>query len=175
MVADKNTPIPGGTGNFGSLGDPSLDGGQIAFTGRDVPGYSRGLYMAAGSVVSVIADQSTPVPGGTGNFGLFGDPSLDGGNVAFEGRDAGGYQIGLFVRYDGVLLQVVGLGDMLDGKTIRLLSMGQEALSGNQLAFRAIFSDDSQGIFIATIPEPSTGLLLSMGCALLGFTRRRHC
>jgi hypothetical protein len=33
VVADRNTPIPGGTGNFSSIGVPTLDGGTVAFDG----------------------------------------------------------------------------------------------------------------------------------------------
>ena len=33
VIADLNTPIPGGSGNFTSFGSTSLDGGNVAFRG----------------------------------------------------------------------------------------------------------------------------------------------
>lgn len=86
--------------------------------------------------------------------------SHDGGNTAFTGA------FSLFVDFDGMLLEVVTGSDVLDGRTIEFVSIGREALSGNRVAFRAHFTDFTEGIYIATIPEPSTALLV--GFALVG-------
>ncbi len=43
IVADTNTPIPGGAGNFvGFRRDPSIDSGNIAFAGGDTTGSALG-------------------------------------------------------------------------------------------------------------------------------------
>jgi hypothetical protein len=42
------------------------------------------------------------------------------------------------------------------------LNFTNEALDGNQFAFRANFSDGSSGIYLATIPEPATLPLLAV-------------
>jgi hypothetical protein len=45
----------------------------------------RGIYTCAQGVLEVVANQNTPIPGGNGNFSLFGIPSIDNGYVAFIG------------------------------------------------------------------------------------------
>ncbi len=111
------------------------------------------------------------LPGGSGNFGGFSDPSISGGDVAFLGGPIRGEVVGIFIEMNGVLEKVIGVSDILDGKTIAQLFMGREALSGNQLAFRASFTNGGgNGIFIATVPEPSTALLIGCGlCVLVGW------
>lgn len=53
--------------------------------------------------------------------------------------------------------------------------MGREGLSGNQLAFRVNFTNGDQGIYIATIPEPSTAMLMGYGlCVLAGLKRHKR-
>ena len=44
-----------------------------------------------------------------------------------------------------------GNGDILDGKTIWLLSSGHQALSGNELVFAVFFTDYSAGVFVAEV------------------------
>lgn len=147
VVVDEDTPIPGGTGNFSSeLAYPSLDEGDIAFRHG-----SRGIYLVTESGVEVIADTDTPVPEGSGNFGLFDPPSLDRGNVAFRG--IGSYN-GIYVRMGGSILKIIDPTDQLDGKTPAVFSCGEEALSGNQVAFYVSFSEDgSKGVYVATIAD----------------------
>lgn len=173
VIADRNTPIPGGTGTFEYLNSPSLSDESVAFSGgifdqdtsgRNVP-VGRGIYTSTGGVLNVIADTSTPIPDGTGIFEAFTTPSLDNGSVAFLGYeglldpDALEYeQRGIYTNLDSVLVEVIAKGDILDGKTVDDLVFDSEGLSGNQIAFTAVFEDDSQGIYIATVPEPSSVL-----------------
>lgn len=86
-VADTSTPIPGGSGNFGAfIGVPSISGGNVAFDGSvGSDGFMPGIYSNIGGSLNVVADEATPIPGGSGNFGNFGDLSISGGNVAFLG------------------------------------------------------------------------------------------
>ena len=65
VIADKNTAIPGGSGNFTSFYHPSLDGGNVAFQGTG-SGQS-GIYTDIGGL-GVVADLNTAIPGGSGNF-----------------------------------------------------------------------------------------------------------
>ncbi|MGZ4956133.1 MAG: DUF7453 family protein [Methylobacter sp.] len=154
VVVDINTPIPGGTGNFANFGKPSLYGNKVAFRGsdsNDLPGiYTGGI----GAALNLIADASTPIPGGTGTFTNFGDPSLSGNWVAFFGASSNGGG-GIYVDQEDVkhnpLQKVIDTSDVLDDKTITGLSFGKEGLSRNQLAFIASFSDGSSGIYKAEI------------------------
>ena len=62
-IVDTNTPIPGGTGNFPSLGVvPFLDAGTVVFSGP----FSLGIYSDIGGTLNVVVDTNTPAPGGTG-------------------------------------------------------------------------------------------------------------
>ena len=74
VVANLNTPIPGGTGNFTNLGsnfdNPSIDGGVVAFHGTGTG--QQGIYSKVGGTLGAVADLNTPIPGGTGNFTGFG-------------------------------------------------------------------------------------------------------
>ena len=55
VVADTNTAIPSGVGNFTGFQTPSLSNGSVAFTGFGSSGLS-GIYTnAGGSLVTVVA------------------------------------------------------------------------------------------------------------------------
>ena len=164
VVADTNTVIPGGTGNFDNFNNPSLSNGSVAFVGYKDS--QQGIYMNNTGVISVIADTSTPIPGGTGNFTSFfncsrsflnnrcGTLSLNNGNIAFQGNGTADFQ-GIYTTLGGVLTKVIDTNDSLDDLAISSLSFGREGLSGNQIAFDAIFSDGSQAIYIATLNQTS--------------------
>ena len=98
-----------------------------------------------------IADTSTAIPGGTGNFTSFGDVSLSATDVAFLGFGATGQQ-GIYDMTGGSLVKVVDLNDILDGRSITGLSLSRTGLSGDPIAFQATFADGSQGIFIWSLP-----------------------
>jgi len=161
-VADSSTPVPGGSGNFAGFNfEPSLDRGNVAFQGSGSSFGQQGIYTDIGGL-GVVADTSTAIPGGSGNFVSTNRPSLDGGDVAFKGFGSIGTSgdHGIYTDIGGSLMKVVDLSDMLDGKTLSFLSSGGEALSGNQIAFFAQFTDGSKGIYVATaVPEPSAETL----------------
>jgi hypothetical protein len=62
-VADRNTPIPDGTGTFTELAEPVLSGGKVAFRAVGSSGQA-GIYSFAGTGLSRVADRNIPVPGG---------------------------------------------------------------------------------------------------------------
>ena len=175
-VADTDTAIPGGTGNFEDFGTPSIGGGEVAFRGRgSFP--QQGVYTDVSGSLRVVADLNTAIPGGTGNFDIFTNPSIDGGDVAFSGFGFGSgsdFEGGLYVEVGGMLFEVIAAGDTLDGKTVEAVLSGEESLSGDQVAFFAGFTDGTEGVFIATIPEPSTAALMALGLVGLAARRRRR-
>jgi hypothetical protein len=57
VVADRNTPIPGGSGTFINFESASLHQGNVAFVSATPPG----IYLYDGSTLRVIADTSTPI------------------------------------------------------------------------------------------------------------------
>lgn len=116
-IADENTPIPRGFGNFTRFDQVAIDGGVVAFVGFGEGG-QEGLYLFDGSQLSMVADRNTPVPGGTGTFteiarrgeGLAGlasvrTLSLHDGEVAFVGGGPDGF--GIYQTVGGALTTCV--------------------------------------------------------------------
>jgi hypothetical protein len=130
-----------------------------------------GIYVDDAGDLQKVADKWTPIPEGSGNFQNFGlgDPlsawyhtrclSVQNGRVVFKGTgtDEEGLadQEGLYTdRVNGILSKIVDLGDselLWSGKTLKSLYIGPEGLDGYQIAFRAVFTDVSEGIYVATI------------------------
>ena len=109
-IADFQTGIPQGTGNFTVLGNPSISEGKVAFYGAS--GGLGGIYLYdyLTKQLEVVADENTLAPGGTSNFTKFeGVPSISGGNIAFFATRYGSQGI---YSYIGGLLDV-----MADGNT----------------------------------------------------------
>jgi hypothetical protein len=173
-VADLNTPIPGGSGNFTSfIGNPSLSDGRVAFFGRGGGG-QQGIYTNAGGPLTAVADTSTPIPSGTGTFtGFSPEPTIANGFVAFQGTGAS-LQSGIYTNVTGSLTKVIATGDMLDGLTVSGLSFGLTGLSGNQVVFVANFTNMTSGVYLATaVPEPVGVLgLCAVAAATLRLVRR---
>jgi hypothetical protein len=76
----------------------------------------------------------------------------------------------MYLDIGGTLIRVIGENDTLDGKVLREFGFGPEGLSGEQIAFLALFDDSSLAIYVAelrpsSIPESSSGTLLVTGLA----------
>ncbi|MEP0845921.1 MAG: hypothetical protein HRF50_03760 [Phycisphaerae bacterium] len=137
-IADTNTPVPGGTGNFTAFSIPSLAGPYVAF-GADGESDQQGVYLHNAGVIERIADKSTLIPGAEATFRGFGTPSVDpGGNVAFFGRGEGD-QFGIYASG-------AGLHTIADASTIVSTPMGPQPLTdvstrvaavGDQVVFTA--------------------------------------
>jgi hypothetical protein len=131
----------------------------------------------------MVVNQNTPIPGGVGTFDIVSDPSFDSGNIAFLGSDSSGFPFGIYTDIGGELVDVIDINDMLDGKPLDSLGFAsdQGGLSGNQIAFLALFEDGSQGVFVATVvPEPTAfisslaGLGLASVFVKMKTSARRH-
>lgn len=154
VVVDTSDAIPGGSGNFTvfNFGQKhALDGTDVAFIGSGSSGQA-GVYTAVGGTLSVVADLNTPVPGGSGNFTAFGNVSMDGGSVAFEGIDGAG-QRGVYTNLGGSLEKVITVGDTLDGLIVSdaFGATGASMLSGNTIGFFVRFTDGSKAIYRADL------------------------
>jgi len=63
--------------------------------------------------------------------------------------------------------------DVGNGELRQITQLWAESFnSSNQLGFLAFFSDGTNGAFIASVPEPSTVFLLSMGVLMLRIGKR---
>jgi hypothetical protein len=74
----------------------------------------------------------------------------------------------IYVNLDGELQKVIGVDDPLDGKVVEGVWLGAQAFRGNEIAFLVRFSDQTDGIYVATfVPEPSTTLLILVAAFVL--------
>lgn len=162
-VVDTSTPVPGGTGNFFNIGNFCVDGGNVTFIGIG-SNAEFGIYEAdASGTLRVIADRSTAAPGGQ-TFSQFYTLSCSDGDVAFTAA-TNVNPTGLYKEINGRFVKVLRTGDTLDGKTVENLSLSQESMDGNEIAFKVEFSNSTDGLYVAVVgcrPAP-TRLCLSGG------------
>ena len=173
-VADTVNTLSPSTGiTFDEVDEPGVDGSNVAFHGSDDNGFG-GIYTNLTGPLTTVADQATLVPGqGLLTFTAFDDDkvSIDGLRIAFEGEYDGGE--GLYLWDNGLLLRILDDTQILDGKVISTLDLAfDSALSGDTVVFHAGFTNGTEGIFTATIPEPGTIALLAAGLPLLACRRR---
>lgn len=166
--------------------------GQLAFiaTLQNADGSSgSGIFAGMPGSLNLVVRDGAPAPGTGELFESFGyTPLLNGlGQVAFEARLTHSNDSIWATLPDGKLKLVARVGDLFevapgDFRAISSIAFDSSAItddSGNmsfnnqgQLAFSAVFSDGSSGVFIAQIPEPGiTGLLAVAASPLL--LRRR--
>jgi len=89
-LADDNTLIPQGGGQkFGNVFPFGITNGRVVFFGND-DASQRGYYSvpSTGGPVTLLVNNSTPVPGGNNTFDVNfqGNFNTDGGSVVFEDR-----------------------------------------------------------------------------------------
>ena len=107
-IADTSTASPSG-GSF-SVFDyyPTIDGHSVAFYGQ-TSGTTKGIYVGSGGGLTKIADNSTPIPGGSGIFTAFmivSSPSISNGKVAFAAYDSAHSGPGVYTNVGGGLTTV---------------------------------------------------------------------
>ncbi len=156
VVVDSSMSIPGESSLFMGFSAPVVSDSAVAF-GAAGSGGEVGIYSDASGSLSVVADNMTPIPDGDGNFTGFDDLiSHQDGNVAFRAFGSDG-QEGVYLFYDGSLMKLVDLDDLLDGKAIDGFDVLRGSLAGDGAVFHVEFQDNSEGIYVAQVPEP--GLL----------------
>lgn len=162
-VADKNTMIPGGTGNFTRFFPPvPIGGDDVAFLAEG-DSDQEGIYTSIGGTLAVVVDLSTAIPGGTGNFTGLGFPvSLGGGDLAFIGFGSSS-QEGIYTFIGGTLSLVADLSTMIPGGTGTFIDLnGPVSLGGGNIAFVAQGSSGQGGLYtfisstLAVVADTST-------------------
>ncbi len=143
-IADTSTIVPGTTSNFQNFGVPSIENGVVGLTGyRSFPTpITAGVYTGTGGSLTVVADHTTPVPGGTGNFTGFGLltnswPSLSDGAIAFHGEIQSAVNpTGTYLREGGQLHKVVDYQTAVPNSGGANFSvMGHPSLQNGRVAF----------------------------------------
>jgi hypothetical protein len=133
-VADLNTRIPAGKGFFTGFGSrPDFDEGQVVFVGFGSGGQA-GIYVATGRRLRRVADQSTPVPGGTGTFRSFDfdAPVISDGIVAFQ-------SFGRIFRWNGRrLVKLIDRDTPLPGAPSGAHAFGEIAIWKGDVVFSAV-------------------------------------
>ncbi|MEB3281395.1 MAG: choice-of-anchor tandem repeat NxxGxxAF-containing protein [Lyngbya sp.] len=175
-IVDNNTPVPNSTGTFSNASYPRLNqNGNVAFFGSQFSDNNTltniGVYTDIGGI-NLVADTNTPIPNGVGNFITFASDAEstptdsfpsdllsldDNGVVAFVGVGSEEQQ-GIYTNLNGELETVIDLNTPLEGKIIQDLAFGPEGLSGNQIAFSALFTDGTEGIYVANFAPVSLSL-----------------
>ncbi|MFT4538115.1 MAG: hypothetical protein ACI841_000323 [Planctomycetota bacterium] len=83
LIADTNTPAPGGGGEFSLFADArAIDAGRVAFIAHRSGGGS-GIFTYENGSLAKLFDTNTTVPGTGSSFQSFFDVSLDGDIVDF--------------------------------------------------------------------------------------------
>lgn len=148
VVADSNTPIPGGSGGFFAFGAPASSGGVVAFTGADAS-YNLGVYRKDAGVLRRIVDRQTVVPGSSATFGFIDNPVVENGVVVF-GAVTNSYQpAGLYASTLHALSVVADLRTPVPGGQGVFSSFDtRPILANSSVAFIGADSTGSSGIYV---------------------------
>lgn len=163
-IVDQATAIPEGNGNFTEFPSaPVSSGSELFFIGNG-DGGQQGLYkVPAISPAQVgsplrIADTSTPIPGGTGNFVAFGsdqahpvDPAASGDRVAFVGSGSAGqqgiYTVGVLASPESGPVRLADTSTAIPQGRGTFASFGAVSISDTDLAFLGHGKEGQTGIY----------------------------
>ncbi len=133
-VADLNTQIPDGSGNFTYFfGNPVISGSNVAFHSRGEGG-QEGIYLYSGANLSKVADLNTQIPGGSEDFLFFYStvPATSGKKVVFQ---AGASQQGIYLHNGMTLSKVADLNTSIPEGLGTFSGFTGPVINGNNIAF----------------------------------------
>lgn len=177
-IAGSNKGFKESNGSFSKLVDPdnnqlvfddySFSGGDLGF----VDSTSRSVKTLRDGVFTTIAETSTVIPEHPEKtFAGFNDPAISEDLIAFIAPDSyiSNNIWGLYTQFGDDLLNVIEPGDAFDGRVVEEIRFGREGASHKQLVFTVQFTDDSEAVYLATVPEPASIhlVLLSLGLILV--------
>lgn len=163
-VVDRNTPIPGGTGNLTSYGlNLTIDQGQIAFAASGSSD-QQGIFRHDGSTLHVVARDGTPIPGQLFAFDNFFVQyvGLDAGKTLFRGVNEPEVYIGIFTDLTGPLTTVIDNDTLLPGAGVNFFFAASPILRNGKMAFVA--ADDVAAPTVACIYSDAGGALAPIVC-----------
>ncbi len=142
---------------FDRIFDVSVAGQTAIFRATTSDG-REGLYRSSISEGATLVVEAAPNPTGNAGFTVTRIGSIANNetspSLAFDGENfvfLGG-QIALLGVIDGELRTIVDSNTNFGGRTLADLSISHQALSGNQIAFLAKFTDGSESIYRAVLP-----------------------
>jgi hypothetical protein len=137
-VADLNTAIPDGTGNFPDLGGaPDFSAGEYVFRS------TVGVYRGTPGSLSTVADTSTPIPGGSGSFTSFGVATLSAGQIVFLGDG------GIYSSSDAGLVPVATTSTAIPGGVGNFTGLGSPVVSDGSILLRGTGSLNQRGLYLS--------------------------
>lgn len=164
-IVDRNTPIPGGTGNLTSYGlNLTIDQGQIAFAASGSSD-QQGIFRHDGSTLHVVARDGTAIPGQLFAFDNFFVQyvGLDAGKTLFRGVNEPEVYIGIFTDLTGPLTRVIDNDMPLPGAGVNFFFAASPILRNGKMAFVA--ADDVAAPTVACIYSDAGGALAPIVCA----------
>jgi len=152
-IADLDTPVPGGPGDFTAFGSRAvLDGDRVVFA-ASAAGYTHsGIYAGRTDELTAVADTNTPIPGGSGSFSSFGPPASSGGVVAFVGADAS-FNTGIYRSDAGVLRRVVDRQTAVPGRAATFGFVDNPTVENGIVLFGAVTSTYAPAGLYASDPH----------------------
>ncbi len=147
-IADAETPIPCGPGDFTRFGKSALSSGRVAFERSDQPHRHSGIYLVVDGTLSCVADTNTPIAGSTARLRFYGFhwPSISGAAVAFLASDTT-WQEAIYVYSQGKLKQVANTNTLIPGGTGHFVDFGEPSIDGERVVFWGDHAEGS-GIYL---------------------------
>jgi hypothetical protein len=149
-ITDTGATPPGGATPYDGLGAPVLGGGVATFQGVSSNFSAFGVYTAPGGTVARVADTTTAIPGGTGNFTQFSNLSAGADRTAFVGDSSTttfGY--GVYSAAGGAVSPVADLTTPVPGGGSFTRFNRGTAVAGGTTYFSATQSNNVVGLFSA--------------------------
>jgi hypothetical protein len=171
LEAEMSKWFPSAYALYGIAGS---DDGAFALAASSSTSSYAAIFLAQdGESVEVLTQADSSLDGG--HFTEFSTVGMDGDLIVFSARTSanpsGGR--GLFAWQDGQVDRILGLGDMLDGKTVTNVWVNDGGLRGEYAAVSVYLDDLSEAIYVVRVPEPSA-LLTVLGGSLWCLRRRRR-
>ena len=151
MIANQNTPIPGGSGFFVRANQLRFDAknNNISFVGEGVIG-QQGVYFYDGKNILKVADQKTVIPDELDQFTSFGDIDLEDGKVIFCATGHKGFD-GVYLYTSDAIFKVLTTLDKVGGQAIQHFDLGNRSFEKDQLALILKLKDNSSGIYVTQL------------------------
>ncbi|MCR9095097.1 MAG: PEP-CTERM sorting domain-containing protein [bacterium] len=155
--------------DFGS----AIGGDDVAFRAAHSGGSFGAVYVDEAAGLRRIASRGDLVPGGGDSFLWFtGDVAHFGDKTVFRARTLSGEE-GIYVDVAGEVHTLLAFGSLLDGAEVDFANFYSDGLHGDELALGVDFIGGTNALYLVTIPEPGTAILLGLGLGGLCAFRRR--
>ncbi|MEO1574058.1 MAG: thrombospondin type 3 repeat-containing protein [Pseudomonadota bacterium] len=154
------TPLPDSPSDtFSAVGSSdtfALDGDAFVFEGFGSAG-QNGIYLYTGSEITTLVQTGDISPDGSTFSSSLDEPSLDGGNVAFEARTNDSTVQGVFALYNSTLRTVATSAMVAPGGTANFNFSDNPQIDDAFVVFGASRVDSGSGIFRADLSNtPAT-------------------